>query len=114
MFSTRVKKKKWFKYAAVIIMISAAIVVLSSCGFDFDFGIGPGLSDWQYDLPNGRSVWHVNSRDICLMRYFAEIDDNGNPVTDDSGNTIYDTSGGSVEIDGYITAFQYGERMEHR
>ena len=80
-------------------------IVLSLCSC-----IGPGLGDWQYDLPNGYSIWHINSCDICLVRYYQLTDENDNPVFDENGEKVYDNTGGSIAVEGHIIGFQYNER----
>ncbi len=52
--------------------------------------IGPGASDWRYELPNDYEIWRINSRSIRCIR--AE------------GNQ------GSHVLDGYVSAFCYDER----
>lgn len=49
-----------------------------------------GRGDWEYDLPNGYTIWHVNARKIILGKY----------------QTTYSVS---YVIDNYIRAFQYND-----
>lgn len=74
------------KKSALILLTLALLFVFSAC-------IGPGLSDWHYDLPNGYQIVHVNSRQIIC----TEKDSPGAATS-------------SIIVEAHVSEFCYNDR----
>lgn len=72
------------KKSALLFIILALLFVFSAC-------IGPGLSDWHYDLPNGYQIVHISARNIICK--------DNNPV-----------GGNAFVVEAYVSEFCYNDR----
>lgn len=68
-----------------MIFIWISILLLTAC-------FGPGLNDWQYELPNDYEIWHVNSHSIVCGKK-------------DTDNSL------SKAVDAYIAEFCYNNQF---
>ena len=55
----------------LLLTITAILIFL----FSATGCIGPGTGDWEYELPNGYAVWHINME--CIQIVVVNYDANG-------------------------------------